>query len=86
MDTIRINGLAKLEVTSKYGRDGEFEYGRVELNGEELESIIARTILGQNNNTSEETKRLTKLVDVNITIDPDVNCLSVNGDELPLKK
>lgn len=84
MQKIEIKGLAKIDVTASY-EDGELKYGRVELNGEELEEIIVQEIFGQSNDSAGYQK-LKKLVSVNITIDPAVDCLRVNGNELPLEE
>ena len=84
MQKIEIKGLAQLSARGSY-KENKFSYGGITLNGKGLEDMIAREIFGENCDDPEQYRRLEELVNVTVIINADVNCLKVNGNEVPIE-
>ena len=85
MQKIEIKGLAQLNARVSY-KEGKLQYGTIELNGREIEKMIAREIFSDTcDDDPDGYKRLEKLVNVTVIIDANIDYLKVNGNEVPLE-
>lgn len=82
MKKVAITGLTRMEVWADFKENGELNFGRVLLNGNNLEKLIASQLVKFDDN-GDSYHKMNGLFKVSVVLEPVEDVLTVNGQQIP---